>query len=133
MLPAASACKASRKDGRPCTAPVLLPSGYCFAHDPDNQATAACARADGGRAHSRAARVKASAARPEPALAAVLRPVLDRLLGAMTRVEDGALTPAQAQALVALAGAVVKVYTAGELEERMATLEAAAPSARPRP
>jgi hypothetical protein len=43
----------------------------------------------------------------------------------MTEVRDGTLTARQAGALAALAGAIVRVYQAGLLEERVAALEAA--------
>lgn len=56
---------------------------------------------------------------------AVLRPVLDSLLVALPEVRAGTLTPAHASAMAALAGAIVKVWQAGVVEERLAALEAA--------
>jgi len=55
----------------------------------------------------------------------VLRPVLDTLLVAVDDVKAGTLTTQQASALASLAGAIVRVYTAGMLEERVAALEEA--------
>jgi hypothetical protein len=45
-----------------------------------------------------------------------LRPVLDRLLDAMARVDEGKMDPKQATALAALAGAVCRVYEMASLE-----------------
>ena len=47
------------------------------------------------------------------------------LLAALDEVHDGTLTPAQASAMAAVAGAVVKVYQVAELEQRVEALEAA--------
>jgi hypothetical protein len=76
------------------------------------------ARAAGGRATARATRA-------EKLMPAKLRPVLDTLLAALGKVEDGSLTPQQASSMAAVAGAVVRVFQVGTLEERLAALEAA--------
>ena len=44
----------------------------------------------------------------------------------MQEVHDGELDPRQAQAMASLAGALVRVITSGELEERLRSLEAKA-------
>ena len=75
------------------------------------------ARARGGRGRSRAAR----AGKLVPG---ELRPVLDALIGAIDEVRDELLTPAQASAMAALGGAIVRLYQVGVLEERVAVLEA---------
>lgn len=54
-----------------------------------------------------------------------LRPIADTLAGALDEVHRGELDPRQATAMAALAGALVRVVTAGEYEERLRTLEAA--------
>ncbi len=115
-------CQATRKDGQPCRAPAL-PSGFCFAHDPAGAAERRAARERGGRNKARPRRL-------DRLVPATLKPVLATLLAALDEVrgEDGrppALTPAQASALASLAGAAVKVYQVGVLEERIAALEAA--------
>ena len=46
------------------------------------------------------------------------------LEAALGEVYRGELDPRQAQAMASLAGAVVRVITAGELEERLRALEA---------
>ena len=56
---------------------------------------------------------------------ATLKPVIGTLLGALEEVHDGTLDPKVANAMAALAGAVGRLYQAGVLEERLASLEAA--------
>ncbi len=116
----ATACTAVRRDGSPCRG-LALPSsdaGHCWAHDAATQDTVKQARAAGGRATARATRA-------EKLMPAKLRPVLDTLLAALGKVEDGSLTPQQASSMAAVAGAVVRVFQVGTLEERLAALEAA--------
>ena len=110
-------CRGTRRDGSPCRAHGLL-DGWCFAHHPERAAERRAASEKGGRG-------KATAARAEKLVPAVLRPVLDTLLAAVGEVKDGRLTPQQAGALSSLAGAIVKVFQVGTLEERLTTLEAA--------
>src|SRR5947209_4859301 len=115
-------CRATRRDGQPCTAPVLGGGEYCFAHDPARQAERRAARERGGQ-H------KATGARLGKLVPATLRPVLATLLAALDEVhgdgEGPTITPAQASAMASLAGAIVKVYQVGTLEERLAALEEA--------
>ncbi len=110
-------CAATRKDGQRCTAPPRQGSAYCFAHDP--------AQAEARQAgHEKGGRGKVTAARMGKLVPAVLRPVLDTLLAAVGEVKAGTLTTQQAGALSSLAGAIVKVYQVGTLEERLTALEA---------
>lgn len=106
-------CRAIRRDGSPCQGKPLA-DGLCFAHS----ANAAANRAKGGRNRSRAARSLKML--PER-----LRPVANLLTKALDEVHDGTLDPRQASAMAALAGALVRVIQAGELEERVRALEAA--------
>lgn len=110
-------CRARRRDGQPCSSSVVLTSGYCPMHDPARQAEVAAARVRGGR-H------KATVARVEKLVPAVLRPVPNSLLAALPEVRDGTLTTQQAGALASRAAAIVKVYAVGTLEGRVAALEA---------
>ena len=77
----------------------------------------------GGR--EKGGRGKAAAARAEKLGPAVLHPVLDTLFAAVEEVRDGTITTQQARALSSLAGAIVRVYQVGTLEERIAALEQA--------
>jgi hypothetical protein len=108
-------CAARRRDGAPCTAPALE-SGYCFAHDPTRAADRADARAKGGRNRSGVRRARALG---PPRLAAVY----DRLERALEETHAGELDPKQATAMANLARALAAVLQAGEIEERVRTLE----------
>lgn len=105
-------CPAVRRDGNACTA-VAGPSGICVGHRPGAEK----ARRKGGAGTSRAAR----AGKLMPAR---LRPVADALEAAIGEVHRGELDPRKAQAMASLAGALVKVITSGEMEERLRALEA---------
>jgi len=110
-------CAATRKDGTPCTAPAMGEAVYCFAHDPARAEERREARQRGGVNRARSARI-------ERLVPNTLRPVVALLLDALDEVHRGTLTPPQAAAMASLAGAVVKVYTTGVMEERIAALEA---------
>jgi len=86
-------------------------------HDPERQSQIAAARVRGGKGKSRIARAG-------KLLPGELRPVLDTLIAAIDEVKAEALTPAQAGAMAALASAVVRLFTVGVLEQRVADLEA---------
>ena len=53
-----------------------------------------------------------------------LRPVAILLETALEEVHAGTLDPRQATAMAFIAGALVRVITSGEMEERMRALEA---------
>jgi len=105
-------CPTTRRDGEPCTARPG-PSGYCIGHD----AGAEDARRKGGLGKSRAIRA-------EKLLPARLRPIAVMLEEALGEVHRGDLDPRVATAMASLAGALVKVITSGEMEERLRALEA---------
>lgn len=89
-----------------------MQSGFCIGHNPGAQE----ARRKGGRGKSRAERAK-------KLLPARLRPVAAMLEDALREVHRGDLDPGVATAMASLSGALVRVTTAGELEERLRTLE----------
>lgn len=107
-------CRATRRDGSPCQGRALADTGLCFAHSAATKET----RGRGGRNRS-------NAARSLKALPARLQPVADLLADALDEVHSGALDPRAASAMAALAGAYVRVLAAGEIEARLAALEAA--------
>ena len=109
-------CRAIKKSGVPCSARAVR-QGYCFGHAPDLEEKRQEARRRGGSSTSRAARAG-------KLLPIRLRPVADALESAIGEVHRGELDPRNAQAMASLAGALVKVMTSGELEERMRALEA---------
>lgn len=106
-------CSAIRRDGAPCTAQAGA-SGYCIGHDHGAQE----ARRKGGYGKSRAERAR-------KLLPARLRPVATMLEDALREVYRGELDSRQAHAMASLAGALVRVITAGEMEERLRSLERA--------
>jgi hypothetical protein len=112
-------CKGVKADGLRCRA-FQGRSGYCFFHDPNiTPAQKNAQRAKGGHHNSRVSRA-------ERMLPDRLKPVFTRLESAMQEVVDGTLSPTRAQALASLASASVRVLEAGEIEEKVRKMEAAA-------
>jgi hypothetical protein len=87
-----------------------------MAHSPTLREKAQSARRAGGYNSARAARL-GKLVPPR------LMSVYDRLEEALRQVHQGELEPRIAQAMAALAGALVKVLTSGELESRVRALE----------
>jgi hypothetical protein len=114
-------CGAIRNDGSPCNARPLE-DGLCLSHSPAHALRLAEARRKGGVNRSRSARLRRLA---PPALV----DVYERLERALVEVHEGELDPRQATAMATLASAMVRVLTAGELEQRVRDLEARARSA----
>ncbi len=111
-------CLATRADGSPCRATPST-SGYCFAHDPALREKTAAARQQGGQNRSNVSR--ANKRMPQD-LQSLTRELWDVLRG----VKEGDIAPARAHAVANLAGQIVRVYTAGDLERRIEQLEARA-------
>lgn len=109
-------CTGQRKDGTPCAAAVMGAGTLCYAHDPARATERDQARRKGG-ANS------ATRARLDRLVPATLRPMIGSLLDALDEVHAGTLDPRQASAMAALAGAIVRSYSVGILEERVQTLE----------
>jgi hypothetical protein len=109
-------CQATRKDGQPCTTPVVGSGPLCFGHDPALAAKRTAARQRGGQN-------RATSKRLAKLMPARLLPVFERLEQALEETHTGELDPKQAQALAALARAMTAVLTAGELEQRLRELE----------
>ena len=109
-------CRATRKDGAPCSVRAIAGSAYCFAHDPAQAAARDAARCAGGRnkaTHKRLAKI----------MPIRLLPVWGQLERALAAVLDGSLDPKQATAAAAVARALAAILTAGEVEERIRALE----------
>lgn len=114
----AKRCAGVRKDGTPCTAPVMGSGRYCYAHDPARATQRDAARRKGG-ANS------ATRHRLDRLVPATLQPMIGSLLEALDQVHTGDLDPKQASAMAALAGAITRAYSVGVLEDRVAALEGA--------
>ncbi|MBX5493375.1 MAG: hypothetical protein IRZ14_19665 [Chloroflexi bacterium] len=112
----AKPCIATRQDGQPCRSFALPGSAYCYTHDPARAAERIEARRRGGQHTSKAHRFRAL-------LPPRLVPVFERLEQAMESVEQGSISPSQAQALAALARAMVAVLESSELAERLKEIE----------
>ena len=76
-----------------------------------------------GRTWLYRSRVMLTDARSKRLLPARLRPVAERLEAAPEEVHRGELDPRIATAMASLAGALVRVITSGEVEERLRVLE----------
>jgi len=108
-------CTARRRDGEPCRA-VGTRDGLCMAHSPALREKAQEARKAGGHNSARAKRLGRLV---PPRLMAVY----DTLELALGQVYRGEIDPRVATAMASLAGAMVKVLTSGELEQRVRLLE----------
>jgi hypothetical protein len=108
-------CDARTKGGAPCRA-TPTGSGLCFAHDPALSDKRQQARRRGGS--NSAHRVRFSSA-----MSPLLADVLDFIITAMRDVTGGGLDHRRAQAVAALAGAAVRTYESGSLEQRLRDLE----------
>lgn len=105
-------CAAIRKDGSPCRLRALPQQTTCWGHDPARAAT----RKLGGLARANARRAAKSIPRD-------LAGVNDVLLKALHDCATGTLDPHRASALSSLAGALVRLHQAGEVEQRLRDLE----------
>jgi hypothetical protein len=115
-------CQARRADGQPCRAAPLLDRDFCAVHDPANAEAMAEARRLGGLRRKR--EVTLAGAYDFAGLTSV--PQLRRLLEVAAfdvLSMDNSIPRARVIVAVVLAGA--KLLEVGELEERIAALEAA--------
>ena len=112
-----SRCTATTKDGAPCGAQAWQ-EALCRWHHPALAAERATWRSKGGAGRS-------TANRAHKRLPKSLGDVQGTLLRALAAVEAGELEPARANAMGALARAIVTVTEYATLEERIAALEAA--------
>ena len=114
-------CTATTTTGRPCQAPAQQGRPFCFAHDPERAAERADARQRGGYN-----RRTPKATDPEgypTRLRSVgdVQALLERALADTWAQENSG---ARTQALVRLAHGALKALEVGDLEERLARLEA---------
>ncbi len=104
-------CSARKKDGGECHG-WPDKSGLCPAHRPGAHEI----RVFAGKCRSKQHQL-------ETRLHPRLRPVLDRLATAIEETHKGILHPARAQAMAALASALIKVTEFAEVEARLTALE----------
>jgi len=113
-------CSAPKRDGTPCTTPVVGDGRKCWAHDPAMAEKRAEKRRLGGQNRSTAKRLS-------KIMPVRLVPVWDQLEQALADVLSGDLDPRQATAAAAVARALAVILQAGEVEERIRALEAQQP------
>ena len=102
----AGTCSAVRRDGQPCTGPVLGEGSLCWAHDPALAARRAAKRRLGGQN-------RATAKRLGKLMPARLAPVFQRLERVLEETHNGTLDPKVATAMAAVARASESRLRAG--------------------
>ena len=117
----AERCRAETKGGKPCGATVVAPSGLCAGHAPEWADRRREWSRKGGERRSNHERAK------KQVPAAVTAKELGGWLGVLFRgVVGGKIAPKVGTAAAMIARAMLEAREAGELEERLAALEAAA-------
>jgi len=122
-----STCRHVKEDGMPCRAKTRPGVDYCFFHDPDRAEERAAAREAGGRARKAAVLPEDTPRRPVKTAG----DVIDLLSETINQVRTGALDPRVGNCVGYLSGIVLKAAEQGELEERLAALEATVHGHRP--
>jgi hypothetical protein len=107
-------CQGTKRNGQPCNATAVLPSGFCTAHDPSYREQRAAQSAKGGRHKSN----KERAARNLPD---DMRSLGAKLLDAFDRVYRGDMDGKTAAALSSLATAYIRVWEAGRVSATFRT------------
>lgn len=120
--PAAATCAARRHDNSPCDATPQVGSRFCFFHDPDREDDRRHARQAGGRERSRPAAVL-DVQTPSPPLRSV-SDVTGLLSDTIHQVRTGHLDPKVANCVGYLSGILLKAIEVGQIEERLAAMEA---------
>lgn len=115
-------CKAKTKSGSPCSMKALKGQPYCFTHDPSNGAARAKARQLGG-ARTRVQHAGNAETIPrEIKSLADLQKVFDYTLAEVIPMENSI---PRGRLLLALIDTGVKLFQVGEMENRIAAVEAA--------
>lgn len=118
--PTARACVGTTTSGAPCRATPQTGSDFCFLHDPHKVEEQRRARSNGG--NTRAARVL-SADTPAKDIKSVAD-VKGLLSQTIHQVRTGAIDPKIANCLGYLSGILLKAIEVGDIEERLAAMEA---------
>lgn len=118
--PTARVCTGTSANGVPCRATPQSGSDFCFLHDPHKADEQRRARQAGG--NTRAAKVL-SAETPAKNIKTVAD-VSGLLSDTIHQVRTGALDPKVANCVGYLSGILLKAIEVGEIEERLAAMEA---------
>jgi hypothetical protein len=113
-------CKATTRDGSRCHAAALPGSDFCFFHDPSRAAERREAQALGGRQN----RMKVLGAAAPDVKVEGCQDVVALMSETINQVRKGLIDPRVANTVGYLANVLIRAVQQGELETRMAELEA---------
>jgi hypothetical protein len=115
-------CAYAKADGQPCRMAPLHDRPYCFSHEPEQASEAAEARRLGGLRRRKESTVGVAYDLPGLDTVAGIRRVLDIVVADTVGQEHGI---ARQRVLISAAMAATNLLKVGDLEERLAHLEAA--------
>lgn len=115
-------CTANKADGQPCQMAPLHERPFCFAHDPERATEAAEARRMGGLRRRKEGTIAVAFDLPGLDTVAGIRRLLDIVVTDSVGMENGI---ARLRVILATASAATALLKVGELEDRLAVLEAA--------
>ena len=129
--PRKRSCTARKADGSPCGANPMIDQQFCYSHHPDYKQEAANARRLGGNRRRREKTIEgaydlADGLRSADGIRRVVEAVTFDLLGMESTI-------ARANAILRAAGVAARLLETGELERRIADLEAALKDRSPDP
>ncbi|MGO9207575.1 MAG: hypothetical protein ACLQBX_15575 [Candidatus Limnocylindrales bacterium] len=115
-------CVIPRSDGQPCQMAPQHERPYCFAHDPERAAEAAEARRMGGLRRRKEGTIAVAYDLPGLDTVAGIRRLVDIVVTDGIGLDNGI---ARLRVLIAAASTAITLLKVGELEDRVAALEAA--------
>ena len=115
-------CVIPRSDGQPCQMAPQHERPYCFAHDPERAAEASEARRMGGLRRRKEGTIAVAYDLPGLDTVAGIRRLVDIVVTDGIGLDNGI---ARLRVLIAAASTAISLLKVGELEDRMAALEAA--------
>jgi hypothetical protein len=115
-------CAYAKADGQPCRMAPLHDRPYCFSHDPERAEEAAEARRIGGQRRRKEGTIAVAFDLPDLDTVAGIRRILE-----IVKIDGVGLenSVARLRVLISTAVAAMNLLKVGELEDRIATLEAA--------
>jgi len=114
-------CKATKRNGEPCTLPAQGEQGLCWAHDPANAEKRRRGASRGG---------KAKANRELPAIKSLLEDLTERVLSGELSTGPAAVANQLVNTRLRAIEVARKIREAEEIEERLAALEERLPQNR---
>jgi hypothetical protein len=114
-------CKAKTNSGEPCKAQALQTGRYCFTHDPASGAARALAHKKGGKRNRTAHGGQAEALPATVTNISEAMKILDYALAEIIPMENSI---ARGRLLIALAAGYVDSLRVGEIENRLAAIDA---------